>query len=429
MRTSNQRLLFNDLQPPSPVDTTSTFVDNMKLAIHRWFRFSAGFSAAWVRQVIEHERALGRKDVLDPFSGSGTVLLEAESAGCRGQGVENHPFVARVARAKLRWRESAETLCVHSREILARAKEQRGDCCQYPSLIRKCYPDDVLADLDCLRSAIAQLDPTSAWSDLCWLALVAILRPCSPVGTAQWQYVLPGKSKAHPLPPLQAFEAKVLQMTQDMRARQAHRPGPQPEQHEDDAREMSCVSDKWADLVITSPPYANNFDYADALRLEMSFMGEVRSWGDLRRIRPRLIRACTQHVAEMEPETERILAEPLLAPIQSEMRGICSKLLGEREVHAGRKPYHTMIAAYFSDLARVWKQLRRVTRDGALVCFVIGDSAPYGIHVPVERWLGELALSAGFTSFEFEKTRDRNVKWKNRKHRVPLLEGRLWVRG
>jgi hypothetical protein len=63
------------------------------------------------------------------------------------------------------------------------------------------------------------------------------------------------------------------------------------------------------------------------------------------------------------------------------------------------------------------------------VCFVVGDSAPYGVYVPVERWLGELALAAGFHSYSFEKTRDRNVKWKNRKHRVPLKEGRLWVEG
>jgi hypothetical protein len=31
--------------------------------------------------------------------------------------------------------------------------------------------------------------------------------------------------------------------------------------------------------------------------------------------------------------------------------------------------------------------------------------------------------------YVFEKTRDRNIKWKNRKHRVPLCEGRLWVEG
>jgi hypothetical protein len=88
-----------------------------------------------------------------------------------------------------------------------------------------------------------------------------------------------------------------------------------------------------------------------------------------------------------------------------------------------------MIVLYFLDLANVWRALRRVARDGCLTCFVIGDSAPYGIYVPVDRWLGELALAAGFKSYTFEKTRDRNIKWKNRKHRVPLHEGRLWVCG
>jgi hypothetical protein len=38
-------------------------------------------------------------------------------------------------------------------------------------------------------------------------------------------------------------------------------------------------------------------------------------------------------------------------------------------------------------------------------------------------------MAAGFKAYRFEKTRDRNVKWKNRKHRVPLQEGRLWVEG
>jgi hypothetical protein len=49
--------------------------------------------------------------------------------------------------------------------------------------------------------------------------------------------------------------------------------------------------------------------------------------------------------------------------------------------------------------------------------------------VPVIDWLGCLAVAAGFHDFHFERTRDRNVKWKNRKHRVPLCEGRLWVKG
>lgn len=88
-----------------------------------------------------------------------------------------------------------------------------------------------------------------------------------------------------------------------------------------------------------------------------------------------------------------------------------------------------MIAAYFLDLAKVWENSRKIMSDNSRICFVIGDSAPYGVHVPAERWLGELALASGFKSFEFEWLRDRNVKWKNRTHTVLLHEGRLWLKG
>lgn len=101
----------------------------------------------------------------------------------------------------------------------------------------------------------------------------------------------------------------------------------------------------------------------------------------------------------------------------------------EREQHGGRKSYHTMVVAYFHDLARTWLALRRACAPGADILFVVGDSAPYGVYVPVDRWLGELALAAGFDSYGFTKLRDRNLKWKNRKHRVPLHEGILHVKG
>ena len=68
-----------------------------------------------------------------------------------------------------------------------------------------------------------------------------------------------------------------------------------------------------------------------------------------------------------------------------------------------------MIALYFLDLAKVWQELRKVCKDGAAVCFVIGDSAPYGIYVPVDEWLGRLAVAAGFKSYYFEKIRVEEI--------------------
>ena len=197
---------------------------------------------------------------------------------------------------------------------------------------------------------------------------------------------------------------------------------------QEDARSIRSIPKGWGDLVITSPPYANNYDYADALRLEMCFWNDIKGWKDLQnKVRVNLIRACTQHVGNQKEEIRNILDSEILSPIADELKEKYELLDKEKENHGGKKNYHLMITAYFYDLACVFRSLYEVTSDKCKMCFVIGDSAPYGIYIPVDEWLGKLAIAAGFKDYTFEKLRDRNVKWKNRKHRVPLKEGRLWI--
>lgn len=404
-------------------ETDGTFVENMQEPVHSWFRYSAGFSAGWVRSVLQVHSINGPRRLLDPFAGSGTALLEAERGGARAIGVEAHPFVARVARAKLAWRSDPDDLGRLALEILDVARLREGSVEGYPELVRRCFPDDILVRLDALRRAWEALRSEEVASELAWLALASILRECSPVGTAPWQYVLPSKTKARVAEPLAAFETAVALMMQDMRELRARGTCPRARVYLGDARECADVPDGWADLVLTSPPYANNFDYADATRLEMSFFGEVSGWGDLQEaVRSRLVRSCTQGVSG-----DGAWAEEDVAPIAKPLARTCARLAEERERHEGRKAYHTMVACYFADMARVWKALRRVVARGGLLGWVIGDSAPYGVHVPVDKWLTELAVAAGFRKKRFFKLRDRNVKWKCRKHDVPLKEGILWV--
>lgn len=429
-----QRLLFDEPEAGDRAEVrgkrSGSFVDNMQLPVHRWFRYSAGFSACWAGEAIREPTGGRPLHVFDPFVGSGTVVLEAERAGVEGVGVEAHPFVARVARAKLLWREDPKAFRQMGRRIARAAEKEGGGADGYPPLITKCYPSETLARLDALKKALQKAGDGGALSELCWLALVSILRAASPVGTAQWQYVLPRKAKARAVEPLLAFEERVGVLAGDMLSWAEHAPAPRARVLCADARTCEGVPDGWADLIVTSPPYANNYDYADATRLEMTFLGEINGWGDLQSaVRTRLVRSCTQHVSAFAGQTAEVLKDPVLAPIAVELTATCGRLEAEKENHGGKKQYHAMIAHYFLDLAHVWRALRRVTRPGGRACFVVGDSAPYGIHVPVDRWLGELAVAAGFRSFHFEKLRDRNTKWRNRKHRVPLQEGRLWVEG
>lgn len=410
--------------------TTSTFADNLSLPVHRWYRYPAGFSALWVRDLIEREKQNGRSKVFDPFAGSGTVLLEGEACGVKSIGVDSHPFVSRIASAKLLWKEDVESFVKYALSILEKARNKKTQTHEYPRLIVQCFSPDVLSQLDRLRLVWESKNDGSPNSELTWLALASVIRECSHVGTAPWQYVLPKKTKAYVSSPFDAFKSRILLMAEDMSQLRRWNGKPQTKFIQEDARECNSIPKKWADLVITSPPYANNYDYADATRLEMSFFGQIQGWGDLQdTVRKYLIHSCTQHVSGMSEETYHMLENPLLRPIRDEIIEVCKKLDEEKEHHGGKKQYHTMIASYFYDMVKVWKSLRSVTSNDSLICFVIGDSAPYGIHVPVEKWFGEIATSVGFKSYIFEKTRDRNIKWKNRKHRVPLQEGRLWVEG
>lgn len=438
MITSEQHSLF-DLPILTPLEKktvvrsarSGTFTDNMKLPVHRWYRYSAGFSAQWVEQLI---REYAPSSVLDPFVGSGTTLLAAEAAGVRAYGYESHPFVARIAMAKIQWNQTEKDLRDAATELLnVAAQSPSPEIGVIPDLLGKCYTPEVLQQLYALREAyfscVNRFDLEI--SQLLWLALTAILRSCSFVGTAQWQYVLPNKRKVKTLDALVAFHSKIDEIIADMRVLKNAGYSSDAEVLLHDARVVPAnIALDSIDLVVTSPPYPNNYDYADATRLEMTFWGEIRGWGDLQDVvRQFIIRSCSQHATAERLSLQILLADVAVDAIREDLSSICKELEQVRKTKGGKKAYHTMIAAYFCDLSKVFQALRAVCKPGSTVCFVIGDSAPYGVYVPVNDWLGRLAIAAGFESFSFEKLRDRNIKWKNRKHRVPLHEGRLWIKG
>lgn len=428
-----QLTFFSESEVPTvdlKVLRSGTFLDNMSLPIHRWFRYSAGFSAQWVEQVLDDWRIDSRHIVLDPFAGSGTVSVVCDTRGTRSISIEAHPVVARVCKAKLGWATPIERFAAFAEQTGKSAKLSRTVLSQYPSLIQRSFDPDSLAALDSLKTAWLSLNDESPESELVWLAITAVLRACSKAGTAQWQYILPNKSKAKVAFPDAAFRRQIEMMKLDMRWMQKRASRSLGEVIQTDARHCSDSITHKVDAVITSPPYANNYDYADALRFEMTFWGEVNGWGDIHdKARKYLMVSSSQHSSHDKLDAESLLSLPMVEPIRKELTSVVHELSRVREMHGGKKNYHTMVAAYCRDISSVLHQLRRVCRKGAKMCWVIGDSAPYGVYCPIEKWIGELALAAGFDSYTFKKLRDRNIKWKNRKHRVPLKEGLLWIEG
>ena len=427
-----QLTLFDDLAvtPDLKVSRSGTFVDNMSLPVHRWFRYSAGFAATWVKEVLADWGIKPGHVVLDPFVGSGTVPVVCDTIGVNSIGVEAHPVVARICKAKLLWTSNPDLVGHFAAEVLEHAQDREPDVSSYPQLIHRSFDTEALAALDSLKSAWSSLRDSSPESELIWLALTSILRPTSKAGTAQWQYILPNKTKKKVIHPLLAFQQQIEIIKSDLRWMQTRAKRSHAEIIAGDARTLADSMPQKVDAVITSPPYANNYDYADALRFEMTFWGDVTGWGDLHdTVRKYLIVSSSQHSSRERLKASDLLEVDAVEPIRGELGAVIEQLAKVRETHGGKKHYHTMIGAYCRDISLVLRQLRIACKAGSRMCWVIGDSAPYGVYCPIEKWIAELAMAAGFKQHHFNKLRDRNIKWKNRKHRVPLKEGLLWIEG
>ena len=402
----------------------------MSLPVHRWFRYSAGFAATWVKEVLADWGIKPGHVVLDPFVGSGTVPVVCDTIGVNSIGVEAHPVVARICKAKLLWTSNPDLVGHFAAEVLEHAQDREPDVSSYPQLIHRSFDTEALAALDSLKSAWSSLRDSSPESELIWLALTSILRPTSKAGTAQWQYILPNKTKKKVIHPLLAFQQQIEIIKSDLRWMQTRAKRSHAEIIAGDARTLADSMPQKVDAVITSPPYANNYDYADALRFEMTFWGDVTGWGDLHdTVRKYLIVSSSQHSSRERLKASDLLEVDAVEAIRDELGAVIEQLAKVRETHGGKKHYHTMIGAYCRDISLVLRQLRIACKAGSRMCWVIGDSAPYGVYCPIEKWIAELAMAAGFKQHHFNKLRDRNIKWKNRKHRVPLKEGLLWIEG
>ena len=385
-----------------PKHKSSSFVNNMRLPVHRWVRYSAGFSGSWAEQLIRSEASQRTITVFDPFAGSGTTLIAAEFAGVKSWGVDSHPFVAQIARAKLSHRSSPAAYGAMVKAVLRSARRRKAVVEGYPPLIRRCYSDESLLELDRLRKAVVAFGDDSPAARLTWLTLVGILRKTSQVNTASWQYVLPRKAKKNPASPVAAFEelASLIQadMLQSRRLRGAE--GQVRRKRRAYLQRSSGQFGEPGSSPLRHTPTTSTTP--TPLGWEMTFMREIDSWGDLQgAVRQYLVRSCSQHVPERAVDLDSILVDEAVAPIRKELTAACEELAEVRKSRGGRKTYHLMIAGYFLDMAQCWRALRRVCKPESRVCFVIGDSAPYGVYIPVIEWMSDLARAAGFHTCQF----------------------------
>jgi hypothetical protein len=94
-------------------------------AVHEWYRFVLSFLPHLVHVYLERFGVTQEQRILDPFCGTGTVLVECKKQGISSVGIEANPMAHLASSVKLDWSVDPDRLMEHARRV-ARAATWPG---------------------------------------------------------------------------------------------------------------------------------------------------------------------------------------------------------------------------------------------------------------------------------------------------------------
>ncbi|HTW76671.1 MAG TPA: DNA methyltransferase [Thermoplasmata archaeon] len=367
-----------------------TFRANEAAPVHRWWPYVQGYSAEFVRSVLDGFEMPRGATVLDPFAGSGTTLVEARRAGHRALGTELLAPAVLAARVKTTFALDGTRLVAAARRTVAAARRRRIGPLPFLRETRRQFDAARLGELTRLRDALAP-EGTSA-ADALRLAFGKVLIPASRLHRSPClgydRRYRPLDATAYDLF-LRAAETMRDDLTELQRERSTW--GPPAEVRAEDARTAAWPRGS-VDLAITSPPYVNGMDYVMNYKVDLAWLGYVRSYRDLAAIRRAEV-AC-DNLPRSETAAYRsmnALPDPWLAGILEQIRTNVARKASYR-----RDDVHAVVHRYFADLVPVLRRVYEALRPGGRFVLVVGDSLLAGTYVPGDLLTARLGASVGF---------------------------------
>jgi len=193
---------------------------------------------------------------------------------------------------------------------------------------------------------------------------------------------------------------------------------------------MEPVGDESCSLCVTSPPYLNNFDFAEMTRMELYYWRYAGSWHEItERVRRRLIVNTTTVPSDLKRAQSRF-SETLSDDLRMQLQPIIDALKEQRLIRKGRKDYYLLVYPYFSQMQSVIREVHRVLKPESMFHLVVADAALYGIHIPTERLLAIEMQENGFEVQKIERLRDRGGRWvlEKRQNHQQLGEFHIYAR-
>lgn len=376
----------------------------------RWLKYKEGFSAELVQRLLTRTTA---KTVLDPFSGSGTAPLTATSLGMYGMGIEIMPIGNLSARAIVAAANGLQ--CDNFLEVsnglidcLSSNAYDADLMFQHLPITEHAFPNQTERDLAKAREFMSEVTDTSLHT-LLTLACVSILEEISYTRKdgqfLRWdpqsgRDVRPKLHKAILPTVAQALRRRVDEIADDIPALKATYGGVSPEFVEGSSlTELRKLPAESFDAVVTSPPYANRYDYTRIYALELAYLGYDAE--RLKELRQALLSATVENRSKRESlgreygESVRLSQAFRMTDNQSALQEVLDTLKQDAANLSNRNVI-TLVENYFTEMALVIIELARLVTPGGNV-FVVNDNVRYhGQEIPADLILSDFAEQSGF---------------------------------
>lgn len=399
-----------------------------RYSAHGLHEYKGKFNPQVVRAIGNRLALSAGAHVLDPFSGSGTTLLEAAHASWNATGIDRNPLAVMISNAKIRalrladGRLSAFTRAISDalrgwiRRLEAGAPsnrtldEQLGDDwkSQIPAdeYLQGWFPDPVLAQVVVIRRTLREQVPDSEDRRVFEVLVSDQLRDCSLQEPADLR-IRRRKEPDPNYPLISKSLAAIEEHTQRVSAARrvlGEIGGAQRAVLGDVRRSISGTGGVQAgsvDAIICSPPYATALPYIDTQRLSLVMFGLLDP-AEIRTTEAALVGARDISLTERcEIETE--MTSTAASRLPAHVVKICREMLDAAHRPGNgfrRRNTPALVYRYFRDMACFFHSVLPVLRPSATAALVVGANRTtlggreFSIDTP--RLLAAVAEECGF---------------------------------
>jgi DNA modification methylase len=379
-----------------------SFASNKTQPIHRWVPWIAGFSSSFVRDAIG--RYLGGKGVvLDPFCGVGTTLVEAALLGHSVIGFEINPYAAEASRVKV---QAYQIAAGELHDEISRFQAFYSDTVASDYIPKSVPPKGFKTRAEfyapkVLRKVLIVHDFIAAIDDPDLQSLFNLAFASTMVRYSNYSYepslgrrTSAGKPEIQDFPVGRTISEKLLEMAEDIVWFQKTLPTESVDSHvfnDSFFNYQEFLTPDSVDLIITSPPYLNNYHYNRNTRPQLYWLGYVEQPRDLEPLEYSNFGKYWQTVRE---QGKLGLGFRLSNADLEERLQTLRELNPEKGVYGGNG-WANYAAAYFNDCYVFANAIKCVLKPGATALVVIGNSILQGVMIPTDEYFGKIAESIG----------------------------------